>query len=250
MKNVLSEKITTVYFYGTCLVDVFYPQAGVCAVELLQREGINVIYPQNQTCCGQPAWNSGYRNEALTVARTQLALFPKPIPIIVPSASCAGMMRVHYTEMFRDEPDASGAHDVAGRIFELTEFLVDVLGITLTDLGDPIKVAVHASCSAQREMGCATKMTKLLQQLCHVEVIEPENNAECCGFGGTFAVRQPEISSAMALEKVQTVLATGAHCVVSQDCGCLMNIGGAMEKQKQVMPHQHIAAFLWERTKG
>jgi L-lactate dehydrogenase complex protein LldE len=99
--RVVSEKPQAVYFYGTCLIDLFYPQAGTSAIELLRREGVAVIYPQSQTCCGQPAWNSGYRDEALAVARAQLALFPRPIPVIIPSASCAGMMKVHYPELFR-----------------------------------------------------------------------------------------------------------------------------------------------------
>lgn len=248
--NLSANNMQSVYFYGTCLIDVFYPRAGVCAVELLQREGVTVIYPQDQTCCGQPAWNSGYRNEALSVARAQLAMFPGPLPIVVPSASCAGMMRVHYPELFRGEPDESVARDVAGRIYELSEFLVDMLHVKLTDLGKPVSIAVHASCSAQRETGSAVKMTDLLRQLSHVEMCEPVNGSECCGFGGTFAIKQPEISSAMTLDKMEAVLATGAHRVVSQDCGCLMNIGGALEKQEHAMTYQHIAEFLWERTKG
>jgi len=243
------EKPQTVYFYGTCLVDLFFPQAGVCAVQLLQHEGITVIYPQSQTCCGQPAWNSGYRDEALAVARKQLALFPKAIPIVIPSASCAAMMRMHYAELFRGQPDESKAHGIAERVYELTEFLVDVLHMTLDDFGRPIKVAVHASCSAQRETNTADKMNILLEQLCNVTCSEPEHKTECCGFGGTFAIKQPEISAAMVLEKVAHIRAMGAEQLVSQDCGCLINIGGAMEKQGQAIPYLHIAEFLWERTK-
>jgi L-lactate dehydrogenase complex protein LldE len=248
--RVVSDKPQAVYFYGTCLIDLFYPQAGVSAIELLRREGVAVIYPQSQTCCGQPAWNSGYRDEALAVARAQLALFPRPIPLVIPSASCAGMMKVHYPELFRGQPDKAGAVNMAGRVYELTEFLVDVLDIRLTDLGDPVSVVVHTSCTARRELGVGDKLDTLLRQLHNVEILEPENSAECCGFGGTFAVKQPEISTAMVLEKSTAVRATGAQRLVSQDCGCLMNIGGAMEKQNQAMPRQHIAELLWERTKN
>ncbi len=242
------QKPDTVYLYGTCLIDILYPQAGVCAVQLLQREGVKVIFPQEQTCCGQPAWNSGYRDQALAVARAQLALFPEPIPIIIPSGSCAGMMKVHYSELFSKQPDRTKAIGVAKRVYELTEFLVDVLNIRLTDLGEPIEVAVHTSCSARREMDVANRINVLLAQLKSVKRLEPEFNEECCGFGGTFAIKQPEISAAMALEKASAINSTNAERLVSQDCGCLMNIGNTMRKQGSAIRHQHIAEFLWERT--
>ena len=242
------SKPDTIYFFGTCLIDLMYPQAGVSAIQLIQREGVKVIFPQAQTCCGQPAWNSGYRDEARAVARTQIALFPKPIPIVIPSGSCAGMMKVQYPELFAGQPDAAQALAVAGRVYELTEFLVDVLHIELQDLGEPVKVAVHTSCSARREMGVAAKIESLLDQLSNVTKLEQIRKAECCGFGGTFAVKQPEISASMVVEKVETIRATGADRLIGQDAGCLMNIGGTMEKQGDAIPHQHIAEFLWERT--
>ena len=246
----MNQRPQTVYFFGTCVMDLIYPQAGVSAVQLLQREGIRVIYPQAQTCCGQPAFNSGYRDEARTVARAQLSLFPKPIPIVVPSGSCAGMMKHHYPELFAGQADAAQALAVASRVYEFTEFLVDVLKIELKDLGEPIKVATHTSCSARREMGVADKIEHLLAQLSHVEQVEQARKAECCGFGGTFAVKEPEISAAMVLDKVTHIRATQAQRLVSQDCGCLMNIGGVMAKQGEPIPSQHIAEFLWERTRG
>ena len=246
----MSQRPDTVYLFGTCLMDLMYPQAGVSAVKLLQREGIKVIYPPDQTCCGQPAFNSGYRDEARTVARAQLKLFPKPIPIVVPSGSCAGMMKHHYGELFAGQIDEAQALDVANRVYEFTEFLVDVLKVELKDLGEPIKVATHTSCSARREMGVADKIERLLEQLSQVEKVEQARKAECCGFGGTFAVKEPEISASMVLDKVTHIRATQAQCLVSQDCGCLMNIGGAMAKQGEAIPSQHIAEFLWERTGG
>lgn len=241
-----------IYFFGTCLIDLMFPKAGVSAVQLLQREGIKVIYPQAQTCCGQPAWNSGYRDEARQVARAQINLFPKDIPIVIPSGSCAGMMKTHYPELFKGEEDEAQALHVANRVYELTEFLVDVLQVNLTDLGEPVEVAVHTSCSARREMGVADKIENLLAQLTHVAVKEQAYKAECCGFGGTFAIKQPEISAAMVEDKTAYIRATGASHVISQDCGCLMNIGGAFAyqaKQGKAAPQtQHIAEFLWERT--
>ena len=251
----MAQKPEAVYFFGTCLIDLFYPQAGISAIQLLQREGVRVIYPQQQTCCGQPAWNSGYRDEALKVARQQIHLFSKPIPIVVPSGSCAGMMKHHYAALFQDDKDEVLANAVAERVYELTEFLVDVLQITLQDLGEPVEVAVHTSCSARREMGVADKIEHLLGQLEHVAVKEQAYKTECCGFGGTFAIKQPEISAAMVADKTRHIRETEATQLISQDCGCLMNISGAFgyqakQENKPAPMAKHIAEFLWERTHG
>ncbi len=237
-----------VYFFGTCLLDVIYPDAGVSAVQLLQREGRTVVYPQTQTCCGQPAWNSGYREEALRVARAQIGLFPEPIPIVVPSGSCAGMMKTHYPELFSGQPDEAQALAIADRVFELTEFLVDQLQVVLRDLGEPITVAVHTSCSARREMGVADRIETLLGQLHNVTRVEQAHKTECCGFGGTFAIKQPEISAAMVADKTAALRETGADRFITQDAGCLMNIGGALDYQAAALTGQHIAEFLWQRT--
>ncbi|MEW8208390.1 MAG: (Fe-S)-binding protein, partial [Candidatus Thiodiazotropha taylori] len=132
-----------VYFFGTCLIDLLYPKAGLAGMALIEREGVKVIYPANQGCCGQPAFNSGYRQEALAVARAQLNCFPKEYPIVVPSGSCAGMVKHHWPELFAGEPDESQAIAAAERTYELTEFLVDVLALQLNDLGQPTKIAIH-----------------------------------------------------------------------------------------------------------
>ena len=237
-----------IYFFATCLVDLFYPRAGLAGMALLRREGLQVLYPRDQTCCGQPAWNSGYREQARRVARLQLDLFPQPWPIVVPSGSCAGMMKQHYPALFADTEDEELALDVASRVHELTGFLVDVLGVHLTDLGEPAKVAVHTSCSARREMGVAHAAEDLIGQLAQVQLVEQAYKAECCGFGGTFAVKQPDISAAMVKDKTDCLRASAADQVVSQDCGCLMNIGGAFEYQGSGPRTRHIAEFLWERT--
>jgi L-lactate dehydrogenase complex protein LldE len=223
-----------VYFFGTCLVDLFYPEAGLAGIRLLEREGVRVIYPQAQTCCGQPAFNSGYDAEARAVARAQMALFPGDLPIVIPSGSCAAMMRHHYPS------------DFASRVHELTEFLVNVVGVQLRDRGEPVKVAWHASCHAVRDMGVADEPKLLLRQLANVELFELSRERECCGFGGTFAVRYPEISAAMATDKADDAAATGARELLSGDCGCLMNIAGALGPG---MRARHVAEFLWERTR-
>jgi L-lactate dehydrogenase complex protein LldE len=239
----------SVYFFATCLVDLFYPAAGLAGISLLKREGVKVIYPRNQTCCGQPAYNSGYRDEARKVAAVQLDLFPEPHPIVVPSGSCAGMMKHHYPDLFAGTALHERALDVAERVWELTGFLTDALDIRLKDLGSPMRVALHTSCSTRREMGTAYAGESLLAQLSAVEVVEQNHKAECCGFGGTFAIKQPEISAAMVLDKAEALRETCAELVVSQDCGCLMNIGGAIERQGGGPQTRHIAEFLWERTR-
>lgn len=237
-----------VYFYGTCLIDMFYPEAGLDGIRLLEREGIEVIFPVDQTCCGQPAYTSGYHDEARAVAEAQLALFPEPWPIIVPSGSCGGMMRTHYPQLFAGTAREDQAHELAGRVFELTEFLVHVCHIQLADTGEPQRVAMHTSCSARREMGLADTAPALLGQLEQVTLVEQARASECCGFGGTFAVRHPEVSAAMVEDKTQAIEAAGAEHFVTSDCGCLMNIGGRFEHQKKALRGEHIASYLWRRT--
>ncbi len=235
-----------VYFFGTCLIDLFYPEAGLAGMHLLQREGIRVIYRQGQTCCGQPALNSGHHDDARAVARAQMALFPENIPVVVPSGSCASMMRNRYREMFEGDPAVIAFCD---RVHELTAFLVDVLGIRLRDLGEPVRVAWHPSCHATREMGVSEQPKSLLGQLENVELVELPRERECCGFGGAFSVEFPEISAAMVTDKTASIAGTGAGEVLSADCGCLMNIAGALEANGQRVRARHIADFLWERTR-
>jgi L-lactate dehydrogenase complex protein LldE len=237
-----------VYFYATCLVDLFFPDAGMAGIELLQAAGVRVIFPEGQTCCGQPAFNCGYWEEALAVARGQLALFPRDLPLILPSGSCAGMIRQHWPELFHGQPDEAAATALAGRVFELTQFLVDELDLQLEDLGEPVKVTVHTSCHALREQGVADQPKRLLGQLKNVEVVELARERECCGFGGTFAVRQEGLSAAMACDKAADGEATGAALMLSTDGGCLMNIGGTLGKRGSALGTAHIAQFLWERT--
>ncbi len=241
-----------VYFFGTCLVDLFYPDAGMAGIQLLEREGIEVIFPQDQTCCGQPAYTSGYHDQAREVAAAQLKLFPEDYLIVLPSGSCAGMMREHYPELFAGHPEEELAKNVASRVYELTEFLLHVCHIQLEDKGEPIKVAMHTSCSARREMGLGEVGPALLKKMANVELVEQARVKECCGFGGAFSVRHPEISEAMVTDKVQAIDATGADAMITSDCGCMMNITGAAEHMKNQSKGgkfngEHIASFLWRR---
>lgn len=246
-----SEKPTQVYLFGTCVVDLFYPQAGLDSIRLLEREGIRVHFPQAQTCCGQPAYTSGYSEEARAVARAQLALFADPWPVVVPSGSCAGMLRHHYTELFTDEPETlRQVRDLAERTYELAEFLLNVCQVDYQDRGAPLKVALHTSCSARREMQTHLHGRALLGQLEAVERVDHDHESECCGFGGTFSVRMPDISGAMVADKTRALQESGAAQVLTADCGCLMNINGALEKQRAALRGEHLASFLWRRIGG
>ncbi|MFZ4481697.1 MAG: (Fe-S)-binding protein [Rhodoferax sp.] len=249
-------KPADVYLFATCLVDQFVPQAGLDTVHLLEREGIQVHYVDQQTCCGQPAHSSGFPDEARSVALQQLKLFTQPWPVVVPSGSCGGMIRLHYPKLFADDPLLhTQAIDLAERVFELTEFLVHVVNFSQPDLGGACTVALHTSCHARREMGSHETSAALLDSLSQVNVVQQARIEECCGFGGTFAMRYPDISEAIVSDKVAAILDSGAASVISADCGCLLNITGRAAKQDELagqasatLPGEHIASFLWRRT--
>jgi L-lactate dehydrogenase complex protein LldE len=246
-KRVNSDHAKKVYFFGTCLIDAAYPDAGMAAIRLLESLGVQVVFPREQSCCGQPAYNSGFTREARAVARKQIAVFPKPYPIIVPSGSCAGMMKHHYPHLFADAPDEAAAQRFSGRVYELSEYLVTVLKADFEDRGDPLTITWHSSCHALREMDVIRHSKALIRQLKNVTLVELERESECCGFGGTFAVKQPAISAAMVKDKAADISRTGASIVVAGDCGCLMNITGAMGKAGVAVDGKHLAEFLWER---
>jgi len=242
-----SPRPSRVYFFGTCLIDSFYPEAGLAAIRLIEREGVRVIFPRGQSCCGQPAYNSGFPEEARTVARRQIRAFHEEIPIVVPSGSCAGMMKHHYPTLFAGAAEQAEAERFAARVFEWSEFMVRVLGVRLEDRGRPLKVTWHTSCHALREMRVIEDSKSLIRQLSNVELVELERERECCGFGGTFAVKHPAISGAMVYDKVEDILATGAPRVIAGDCGCLLNITGAIAHRELPVSGQHLAEFIWER---
>lgn len=242
-----------VYLFATCLVDLFVPEAGVDAVRLLEREGLTVHFPRNQSCCGQPAYSSGNPEQAREVARAQLELFAKPWPVIVPSGSCAGMMRHHWPRLFEGDAQAAAlAHDLSGRVYELSEFLLRVLKVDFSQIAAGARpderVVLHTSCAARREMGTRVHGVELVDSLPGVARIEHERESECCGFGGTFSLKHPDISGAMVADKLASACATGCERLVSADCGCLLNIGHAAEHKRAPIEVEHLASFLWRRT--
>jgi L-lactate dehydrogenase complex protein LldE len=249
-----------VYFFATCVVDLMAPQAGLDAIALIRAAGIEVVFPPDQTCCGQPAYTSGYTEQARQTARAQLDLFPEAWPIVLPSGSCAGMLVQHWPRLFADDPLlATQARDIAARVVEWSHFARDVLGLA-EPAGRParstaptaaVKVALHTSCSARREMGCHLPHEALLRNLPGVEVVQQARVAECCGFGGTFSARHPAISGAMVNDKLDSLRDSGAEVLVSGDCGCLLNLHLAAEKRRaagEALPRcVHLASFMRER---
>ncbi|MCG5261260.1 (Fe-S)-binding protein [Cupriavidus gilardii] len=242
-----------VYLFATCLVDLFVPQAGLDAVRLLEREGLTVHFPRGQSCCGQPAYSSGNPEQARAVARAQLDLFAEPWPIVVPSGSCAGMMRHHWPKLFEDDAEAAAkVQALSERVFELSEFLLRVLKVRFPDAPAPASakpetVVLHTSCAARREMGTRVHGVELIDALPGVTRVEHERESECCGFGGTFSLKHPDISGAMVQDKVASACATGCDTLVSADCGCLLNIGHAARRQALGLKVEHMATFLWRR---
>lgn len=241
------ERPKRVYFFGTCLVDVFQPDTGLAAISLIEREGVEVIFPQDQTCCGQPAWNSGFRREAQTVAARQIAAFPEPWPVVVPSASCAALFRNDYPTLFAGQALAEAATSLASRVIEWSTFMHRVLQVRWTDLGPPVTVVVHHSCSARRGLGSHRDALALLGQLAQVTLREPERADECCGFGGTFAVKQPALSLAMTDARCAALCATGASQLVSADWGCLLSLNGRLQRQQLPLEGTHLASFIRDR---
>lgn len=244
------SKPDNVYLYGTCVLDLFDPEAGMSALELMELEGITVHFPQAQTCCGQPAYTSGFPEEARAVAAKQIPLFEKDWPIVVPSGSCAGMMKHHWPKLFAEDPVlAPLANSISARVFELTEFLLNVAKVDWSKTKVSDKVVLHTSCSARREMNTHINANALLKQLKGIEVLEQDHESECCGFGGAFAIKHPEISAAMASDKVDALEATGANVMISADGACLLNINGTLEKRQSSLKGQHIATYLLSVTK-
>jgi L-lactate dehydrogenase complex protein LldE len=235
-----------VQLFLTCLSEQFYPQSLRAMTDILTRLGVEVSLPEKQTCCGQPLFNSGFQGETAKVAAHWIEVFGQGSEIIVsPSGSCVDMVCEHYPYLFPEgSPQARLAKDLAGRTYEFTDFLVNVL--QKTDLGAsyPHRVTYHASCHYLRGLGLKTEAKTLLQNVAGLELVAMKEEDTCCGFGGVFSVIYPQVSRAMVGNKVQNIIASGADTVVSCDAGCLMNIGGALQKAGSSVKAVHIASIL------
>ncbi len=239
------RKPVPVSLFFTCLADAFYPDVVFATVAVLERFGAEVRVPLSQTCCGQPAFNSGNRKEARIMARRFLSAFAGEGYIVTPSGSCASMVRNEYPVLFRDEPGMLALASLAGeRIYELSQFLVDVLGVADPRSSFKGKVTYHDSCHLRRGLGVVDAPRKLLRAIPGVTLVEMEESDRCCGFGGVFSVKYPHISCRMAEEKIERILETGAQVVTSADLGCLMNIGGMISRSGYPVKAVHLALVL------
>ena len=241
---------TTADIFIPCFVDQLYPATAMNMVKVLERVGVRVNYNPAQTCCGQPAYNAGYVDQSRAVAEKFLQDFAAPAAdaaryVVSPSASCVGMVRNSYNALFDGTAQLPACRDVQGRTYELTEFLVDVLGITAIP-GARLagKYTYHDSCSALRECGISAGPRQLLDGVAGLERIEMTDNTTCCGFGGTFAVKFEAISVAMAQQKVEHALDTGADFIVSTDVSCLMHLESYIKKEKLPLKCLHVADVL------
>jgi len=239
------QKIT---LFIQCLVDAVWPQVGEAMVRVLEGCGLELDCPTDQTCCGQPAFNSGFRREARVAARRFIEIFENAGTIVSPSGSCVHMVRHHYPELFKDEPRwRERAERIAARTYEFTEFLVDVL--RLEDVGASYagRVTYHDSCHLLRGIRVKEQPRRLLRGVTGLELVEMKNSDYCCGFGGAFAVKYPDISTAMVNDKVDHIVNSGVDTVVGCDTGCLLNIAGAVSRRGLSIKTLHIAEILAHR---
>jgi L-lactate dehydrogenase complex protein LldE len=237
-----NKKVT---LFIQCLVDVMYPEVGEAMLKIFRKLDIAVDCPVDQTCCGQPAFNAGYHRQARVAARKFIRLFEDAQSIVCPSGSCVHMVRHHYPELLGDDPDwLRRAESIRDKTFELTEYLVDVLGVEDLHARFDGKITYHDSCHPLRGLGIMDQPRRLISKVGGAEFIEMENSDQCCGFGGAFAVKYPEISTAMVEDKVRNIIATGADAVVGVDMSCLMNIQGLLSRKKSEVKIMHIAELL------
>ena len=228
----------------TCLGDLFFPEVGVRIVRLLRRLGVTVEFPEGQTCCGLPLFNSGYHKEAAAVAARTLGLFRDAEHIVVASGSCAWMVKHEYAGLLRDPALKKDAGRVAGRTYELSQFLVKVLGKAEFSATLSGRVTYHDSCHLLRGLHESETPRAILKNTKGIELVELPGADECCGFGGSFAVRLPEVSSQILVKKLKNVEATRAACVVACDAGCLMQMGGGLRRRGSRVSALHLAELI------
>lgn len=236
-----------VSLFITCLGDIFYPGVGKDVVELLERHGCEIDFPENQTCCGQPAFNSGYHKDTRKAAKHMIKTFEHAHVVVTPSGSCAAMFK-EYPELLKDEPKwKEKAEALAEKTYELTQFLYRVLDVTDTGASLEAKATYHTSCHMTRLLGEKEAPFQLLSKVKGLQLKDLPNKQNCCGFGGTFAVKMTSISEQMVDEKVDHVEETEADILIGADSGCLMNIGGRISRKDKPIKVMHIAQVLNSR---
>lgn len=242
-----------VAFFVTCFNDTLFPETGIASVRVLERLGHEVTFPEQQTCCGQLHFNTGYRREALALTRRFVRAFSAADVVVCPSASCVGMVRHYHVRLARLAGDASlqrEAEALAPRVFELSEFLVHRLGVEDVGAYFPHRVTYHPTCHSLRALQLGDAPCRLLRAVRGIDLVELPDQAECCGFGGTFAVKNADTSLAMLSDKVKNVLLTRAQYCTAADSSCLMQIGGGLSRQRAGVATVHLAQILASTDNG
>lgn len=234
-----------VALFVTCLVDLYRPTVGFAAIKLLEAAGCQVEVPRAQTCCGQPAYNSGDRATTADLARGIIDAFGGYDYVVTPSGSCGGMLRKHLPTLFDDDPNLrSRAEGLAAKCFELVSFLTDVLGVDRVSASYPGTVTYHDSCAGLREMRVKDQPRRLLRSVAGLELVEMSDPEVCCGFGGTFCVKYPDISTRMVADKAADIATTGADTLLAGDLGCLLNMAGRLKREGSAVKVRHVAEVL------
>ncbi len=251
-RKIFDTPPASVALFVTCMVDMIYPRVGMATVDLLEEQGVKVVFPEEQTCCGQPAFNSGYHEEAMRMAHHFLDVFYPLVErqtveaIVAPSGSCVTMTSHFYTHLLKEPRYRQQAHHLSSITFELTEFLVDVLHVSHLEAQPAGKVTYHACCHLLRELGVNDQPRQLLANS-QLDIVEMEGSEECCGFGGLFAVKNEPISTAMGNAKLDYIQASGADRVVMCDVSCMTHLQGLIQRQQRPCQAMHIAEVLANR---
>jgi len=241
----------SVGLFVTCLVDTIRPSVGFAAIKLLEEAGCTVEVPRAQTCCGQPAYNSGDKADARTLALNTIAVLESYDYVVAPSGSCAGMLKHHYPELLSGDPNTeSRARAFAEKVHELVSFLVDIRGMKSVEAKYAGRVTYHDSCAGLRELSIKDQPRKLLASVQGLNLEEMEEAEICCGFGGTFCIKYPDISNAIVEKKTANIAASKTDCLLAGDLGCLMNMAGKLSREGREMEVRHVAEVLAGMTDG
>jgi L-lactate dehydrogenase complex protein LldE len=240
-----------VSLFVTCIVDMLFPDTGEATLDILENLGLQVDFPEAQTCCGQPAFNSGFQEESRKVARHFLNVFKDAEAIVTPSGSCASMVKHFYHELFSGQPEEQLAHDVAAKTWELTEFVVDVMGVSDlgTTLDQPVTAMIHDACHGLRGLNLSKQPRTLLANVKNLSLVDLPGHDQCCGFGGLFAVKMSQISTAMLNDKLTNISGVpSADIIITGDASCLMHMNGGLSRQNSPRKVVHIAEVLAGRV--
>jgi len=242
MLHMVNNKVT---LFIPCLVDSLRPEVGEATVKVLRKIGVSLDYPSKQTCCGQPAFNSGYQKQATVAAKRFLNIFDHSTIIVCPSGSCVNMVRDHYLDLFKTDPTwYQKAQNVSKKIYEFTEYLVDIVGVEDVAAAFHGKVTYHDSCSLLRGLGIKEQPRKLIRMVRGIHFVEMKDSDRCCGFGGSFSFKYAAISTAILEEKVRNIVDSGADAVIGCDIGCLIHIQGMLNRKHIPIKALHIAQLL------